>query len=57
MPTARFVVQTVPCECSVPERIDGGVRAALGDVIAALTTPLKPEEENPPPRPTERSDQ
>ncbi len=53
MPTARFVLQTVPCECSVPERIEAGVRDALGDVIAALTSPLKPEEQNPPPRPTE----
>jgi hypothetical protein len=53
MPGARFVPQTVPCECSVPERIETGVRAAIGDVIAALTTPLRPEEVSPPPRPTE----
>ena len=52
MPNARFVTQTVPCECTIPERIQSSVRAAIGDVIAALTTPLRPEEESPPPRPS-----
>jgi hypothetical protein len=53
MPGARFVKQTVPCECTVTEKIEAGVADAMGDVIAALTTPLKPEEASPPPRPTE----
>jgi hypothetical protein len=53
MPSARFVTQTVPCECTVTEKIEAGVRQAMGDVIAALTLPLKPEEQAPPPRPTE----
>src|SRR4051794_38548332 len=53
MPGARFVPQTVPCECTVTEKIQVGVRAAMGDLIAALTTPLKPEEQSPAPRPTE----
>jgi hypothetical protein len=53
MPGVRFVPQTVPCECTVPEKIRAGVREALGDVIAALTVPLRPEEASPPPRPTE----
>ena len=53
MPGARFVKQTVPCECTVTEKIEAGVADAMGDVIAALTTPLKPEEESPQPRPTE----
>jgi hypothetical protein len=53
MPGARFVTQTVPCECTVPDKIQAGVRQAMGDVIAALTLPLKTEEESPSPRPTE----
>jgi hypothetical protein len=53
MPSVRFVPQTVPCECTVPEKIQVGVRAVMGDVIAALTLPLRPEEASPAPRPTE----
>jgi hypothetical protein len=53
MPSTRFVLQTVPCECTVPEKIAAGVSEAMGDVIAALTIPLKPDEESPPARPTE----
>jgi hypothetical protein len=53
MPGARFVLQKVPCECTVTEKIQAGVREAMGDVIAALTMPLRPEEETPAPRPTE----
>src|SRR5205807_4542804 len=41
------------CECTVPEKIEGGVREAMGDVIAALTMALRPEELKPPPRPTD----
>jgi hypothetical protein len=53
MPGVRFVPQKVPCECTVRDRIEVGVREAMGDVIAALTTPLKPDEAAPAPRPTE----
>jgi hypothetical protein len=53
MPGVRFVPQKVPCECTVPEKIEAGVQAAINDVVAALTTPLRPEEVSPPPRPTE----
>jgi hypothetical protein len=53
MPTVRFVPQKVPCECTVPDKIQVGVRDAMGDVIAALTTPLKQEEASPAARPTE----
>jgi hypothetical protein len=53
MPGARFVSQTVPCECTVGDKIERGVREAMGDLIAALTTPLRPEEAAPAARPTE----
>jgi hypothetical protein len=53
MPGARFVSQTVPCECTVSEKIQRGVHEAMGDILAALTLPLKPDEESPPPRPTD----
>jgi hypothetical protein len=53
MPAVRYVPETVPCECTVPEKIDRGVTAVIDDVVAALTTPLRPDEASPPPRPTE----
>src|SRR5215207_10067192 len=53
MPGTRFVLQKVPCECTVPDKIEAAVAEAMGDVIAALTIPLKPEEQSPPARPTE----
>ena len=53
MPAVRFVKETVPCECSVSEKILGGVRGAINDVIDALVVPARPEELSPPPRPTE----
>jgi hypothetical protein len=53
MPGTRFVLQKVPCECTVTEKIEAGVSEAMGDVIAALTVPLKPDEQSPQPRPTE----
>jgi hypothetical protein len=53
MPSVRFVKQTVPCECTVTEKIETGVRLAMPDVIDALTVPLKPDELAPTPRPTE----
>jgi len=53
VPTARFVPTSIPCECTVADKIAAGVREALPDVLAALTTPLTPEEISPAPRPTE----
>ena len=55
MPAVRFVPETVPCECVVPDRVGVGVSAAMDEIIAALTTPLRPEEVSPPPRPVERT--
>jgi hypothetical protein len=53
MPATRYVRETVPCECTVAEKINGGVQTAFNDIIDALTVPLRPEELAPPPRPTE----
>jgi hypothetical protein len=53
VPGARFVLTNIPCECTVPDKIAAGVHEVVGDVLAALTTPLKPEEISPPPRPGE----
>ena len=53
MPAVRFVKETVPCECSVSEKIVGGVRGAINEVIDALTVPARQEELWPSPRPTE----
>src|SRR5215207_1568995 len=48
MPSER-----VPCECTVPDRIDACVGEVMDYVIAALTRPLTTDEASPPPRPTE----
>lgn len=53
VPGARFVLTNIPCECTVPDKIAAGVQEVIGDVVAALTTPLKAEETNPAARPTE----
>ncbi len=50
VPGVRVVPETVPCECTVPERIVSGVRAAMDDVVAGLTRPLTAEEMTPAPR-------
>ena len=50
MPGVRVVSETVPCECTVPERIETGVRAAMDEVVLALTRPLTPEERTPAPK-------
>jgi hypothetical protein len=55
MPGVRVVPETIPCECTMPERIAGGVRAAMDDLVAALTRPLTMEEQSPPPREVERT--
>ncbi|MBI4317813.1 MAG: hypothetical protein HY675_04930 [Chloroflexi bacterium] len=55
MPGVRTALETVPCECSVTERIVDSVRAAMGDVVAALSTPLTAEERSPRAKETESS--
>ena len=50
MPGVRVVPETVPCECTVAERIAGGVHAAIDDLVDALTRPLTAEERSPSPR-------
>jgi hypothetical protein len=50
MPGVRVVPETVPCECTVPERIASGVRLAMDDLVGALTRPLTAEERSPSPR-------
>jgi hypothetical protein len=53
MPGVRFVTEIVPCECTVTEKIVGGVRLALDGVIDALTVAPRPDELTPAPRPSE----
>lgn len=53
VPGARFVPTNIPCECTVTDKIAGGVHEVIGDIVAALTTPLRPDEASPAPRPTE----
>jgi len=53
MPGVRFVKETVPCECSVTDKIAAGVHGAMPGVIDALTVPARPEELTPAPRPSE----
>ncbi|MBO0703952.1 MAG: hypothetical protein J2P39_01410 [Candidatus Dormibacteraeota bacterium] len=50
MPGIRVVTETVPCECTVPERIASGVHGAIDELVAALTLPVTPEEQSPPPK-------
>ncbi|MDZ7261745.1 MAG: hypothetical protein ONB05_06535 [candidate division KSB1 bacterium] len=49
MPGIRIVVESIPGHTTVPEIIDAGVRAVIGDIIAALTKPLTEEEKSPKP--------
>jgi hypothetical protein len=49
MPGVRVVAETVPCECTEPERIASGIHAVIDDIVAALTVPLTGEEQSPPP--------
>jgi len=53
VPGARYVPTNIPCECTIPDKIALEVREVMGDVLAALTTPLKADEINPSARPTE----
>jgi hypothetical protein len=56
MPGVRVVPETVPCECTVPDRISNGVRLVIDDLVAAMTTPLTDDERSPAPREAERTD-
>jgi hypothetical protein len=47
MPLVRIVPETVPCECSVKEDADAGIRSAMADIIEALTKPVSAEEQAP----------
>lgn len=47
MPVLRIVSETIPCECSIKEEADTGVREAMTDIVAALCKPLTPEEASP----------
>jgi hypothetical protein len=49
MPGVRVVAETVPCECTEPERIASGIHAVIDDIVAALTIPLTQDEKSPPP--------
>jgi hypothetical protein len=44
MPGIRAVAETVPCECSVKSDIEANLLNVMEDVVAALTTPLTPQE-------------
>lgn len=54
MPTLRIVAETVPPECTVLAKIEAGIDTAMGDILAALTTPLTAEEKTPIPKEPER---
>ena len=47
VPVLRIVAETVPCECSVEEDAEAGIRLALARIIEALTKSLTAEEESP----------
>lgn len=47
MPVVRIVPETVPCECSIREEADAGIRQALPRILEALTQPLGAEEAAP----------
>lgn len=53
MPNVRVVRESVPCECTVPERIADGVHAVMDDLVAALTSPLTADEQSPAPGETD----
>ena len=47
MPHVKVVAESVPCECSEQEIADAGVKAAMPQIIDALTKPLGAEEASP----------
>jgi hypothetical protein len=55
IPKVRVIGESVPCECTIEKDIEAGVKAALDDIIAALTKPLTNEEKSPTPMQAEKS--
>ncbi|MFH1651857.1 MAG: hypothetical protein ABID87_07160 [Chloroflexota bacterium] len=49
MPGIRIVPEEVPCESRITAEIEAGISAVMDDVVAALLTPLTPEEKSPKP--------
>jgi len=47
MPVVRIVPETVPCECSIREEAEAGIRQALPRILEALVKPLGAEEAAP----------
>ena len=47
MPVVRIVPETVPCECSIQEEAEAGIRQAMPRILEALTRPLGAEEQAP----------
>ena len=47
MPGLRILGESVACESTVAADIEGGVDAAMPEIIAALTKPLTAEEKSP----------
>lgn len=47
MPSLRLVSEIVPPECTVQEKIEVGIDAAMSDIMTALTRPLTAEEKAP----------
>jgi hypothetical protein len=50
MPGLRILGESVACESTVAADIEGGVDAAMPEIIAALTKPLTAEEKSPKPK-------
>ena len=50
MPSLRILGESVACESTVAADIEGGVDAAMPEIIAALTKPLTAEEKSPKPK-------
>jgi hypothetical protein len=44
MPHLRVIPETIPSECTVTEQIEAGIDAIFDKIVAALTSPLTPEE-------------
>jgi hypothetical protein len=54
MPGVRMIMETIPPHSTVIAEIEAGVRAAMDDIIAALTKPLTEEEKSPKQQEAER---
>jgi hypothetical protein len=53
VPTLRLIPETIPSNSTVAQEIEDGVDAVMQDIVAGLTRPLTPEEQNPPPKKVE----